>query len=279
MNHLNLQHVLENKCIFLFGKKGQGKSSTGNTLSGRTPFNRNDETPGVPRSLEIYFSKEHKTSIIDSPGILDIVERTLFHRAFIRSIESKISEKNLRFKLPIDIICIVTKFDETNKPCFLDVAYSFVKLFSRSGTFNLMIICIEKEEGTKRMSENDFTKEVETSDGYRYLMKVKRGDEKTTEKIPYCRWDNLAKTPEDMQRQIKDLGKKINQVESVFSPDDLESTIQLVRSEYEQLRPLPPPPPQLSYTTILFIFFFTIFIYNFNRLFTSLLLSICNYFE
>ena len=88
------------------------------------------------------------------------------------------------------------------------------------------------------MSENDFTKEVETSDGYRYLMKVKRGDEKTTEKIPYCRWDNLAKTPEDMQRQIRALEAKIKLVTRPFSIDDMEFAIQSIRNEHDHLEKL-----------------------------------------
>ena len=182
----------------------------------------------------IEFFCKNNITIIDSPGILDTQDKTLFHKAFIESIESDIPDQNLSLKLPIDIMFLVTKFDQTNTPNFLDVAQNFVRLFTRSATFSLMILFIERDKAGI-LDDNVFRQAVENSDGYQYLMNVKRGDENTTMKIPYCRWDNLAKTPEDMQRQIRALEAKIKLVTRPFSIDDMEFAIQSIRNEHDHL--------------------------------------------
>ncbi len=224
--NLNLQRELANKCIFLFGKLGQGKSRTGNTFSGEISFARNEARLGVTRDIEIFFSEVYRTTIIDSPGILDPGNRTLFHDAFIRSLETRA----LIPRLPIDVFCIVTKFDEDNRPNFLDVAQNFVKLFGRSGTFSLMIMCIVKEG---RENEDFDREEVKNSDGYKYLMEVKREftQRGNTQEIPFLRWNNLTTNEIQMQNQIFDLRENINRVERNFSLEHTEFAIQLIKNE------------------------------------------------
>ena len=244
MSVLRLHEVLENKFIFLFGKKGCGKSTTGNrfiesTTGNRPRFGNNRE------NLEIVFVNVYRTAVIDSPGILDEADRTIFHRAFIRSIESPVFEENLRFKLPF-IFCMVVKFEENNMPNFLDVAQNFVRLFGRSGTFSLMILFIERDG---ILGDKDFRQAVENSDGYQYLMRVKRGEEhhrilknEETNRIPYCRWDNLSNAIADQQGQMTELRAAINGVDRPFSR--LDFAIELIRNELYYLNQFPLLQPQ-----------------------------------
>ena len=241
-----LREVLRGKYVFLFGQYGHGITTTGNRFIGQRLLILNED-------IDICFLNTHRTAIIDSPGILNNANRTIFHRAFIRSTESPVFEKNLRFKLPIHVLAMVTRFDERNQPNFLEVAQNFVRLFGRSGTFSLMIIFIERN-GT--LGNIQFQRLVESSDGYKYLMRVKNGDdhyrivrvENERNNIPYCRWDNLTKAYPDIQAQITDLRVAINQVQRPYSGDHMDFAIQLIRNECDHLenRANPQPRPQLQ---------------------------------
>ena len=246
----NLQRdVLQNKRLFIFGKVGQGKSTTGNTLSGKKPFTTADSNRGVTQNIETFFEPELRLTIIDSPGVLDSENDVLFHEAFLESVESHDFDKNFLNKLQndnthqIDVFCMVCKLDENGESMFLDEAEKFVKLFSKSAISSLMIMFLENKK--KSLGDGEFKSIIEKSKGYKYLMKGKEDNLKFLREfkckdeckgnnkcechlIPYCKWSENPSYYE-----TENLQKAINSVEKPFTLFQIGCTIQLIRNELE----------------------------------------------
>jgi len=144
----------------------------------------------------------------------------------------------------IDVLCMVCKIDEKNRPNFLDETKKFVKLFGRSAISSMMIMFLEQKGN--QMADVKLRGEIENSQGYQYLMEEKKnhktfmGEKDAVKSIPFCRWNNLAYDLETISIQRNSLQAAINCVETPFTLAQIDNAIQLIRNELEMhnIRPV-----------------------------------------
>lgn len=236
--------------FMLVGPRGCGKSSTGNMLlsrfRGHPFFNVGDDMSDGTVEIKIVRPMEYQSLTIGDclgfgyKSISETQERemgtmALYDNFCSDTIKSKLINQKFKF-----FFCV--KFDAGHypNPYFKDAAQEFVEVFDNDGVKSMVIIAIQERNP---LSLDDFTKKLEDTDGYKFLIE-KLADPKR--KIPFCLWDNQSIR---LPMQLSNLRECVNQIDSfMFTPTHF--SLIKARNQFLKERKLRMQEEEASKTTV-----------------------------